>query len=492
MPILNLGKRREALTGKAELFKKKVIEYLEMKGYYLKIDSFIEGTLPDCVLSRKNEDREYWLEAKATTISLYDARFASELGKYLVAYLVRSPQKRFKMKLAIYNYRKARKFGAIYEELDASAIKELIEFMLSIVDEKTRETIQNADSNDIKQFFEDTEVIRATPQDLQEAVEKIRPKPPLRPKLGDAQYAVEVLNRYRTSQPLEEEDVLLSSLFALELPKNIYMAGTQYRSIRQITRKHPEVIIPPLRLVGKKIYSLDPISDESHLAKILEAKSAEKVELEKWDTTDDTRNIVLYLLYYWMDSLCEQRKLSYDERTESYFFSDYRPRKFPKVVHWRKGRRVNTRKVIIPVRREDGEIYYYAHRAVQVKITKLWNEYFVQLLPRWVFSGDCYNPYPGEISDKIDRAYRKSMFTRNRNQLNDVLFWSKYLFAEGAKPIEEFLERTETHGYTPSFRVVNQLSVVTDRRPNIPDSREEEDTDIDTWRILDSFLEEED
>jgi len=72
------------------------------------MDSYVEGTLADCVLSRKGEDREYWLEAKATTISLYEAKFASELGKYLVEYLIRSPQNRFRMILALHDYRRKR------------------------------------------------------------------------------------------------------------------------------------------------------------------------------------------------------------------------------------------------------------------------------------------------------------------------------------------------------------------------------------------------
>ena len=45
MPIIHLGKRREALLGSAELYKKTVVEYLESRGYYVKMDSYVEGTL---------------------------------------------------------------------------------------------------------------------------------------------------------------------------------------------------------------------------------------------------------------------------------------------------------------------------------------------------------------------------------------------------------------------------------------------------------------
>ena len=63
-------KQREALMGNAEFYEKKTIEYLEVsRGLIPKMDSFIEGTLADCILSKKNSNNEYWLEAKATSIN---------------------------------------------------------------------------------------------------------------------------------------------------------------------------------------------------------------------------------------------------------------------------------------------------------------------------------------------------------------------------------------------------------------------------------------
>jgi len=117
------------------------------------MDSYVEGTLADCILSRKGEDREYWLETKATTISLYEAKFASQLGRYLAAYLIKSPQKRFNMILAVHDYRKRHMFDSIYDELDETNIKELIEVIISTADEKVKRIIQEADFRTIRQFF---------------------------------------------------------------------------------------------------------------------------------------------------------------------------------------------------------------------------------------------------------------------------------------------------------------------------------------------------
>lgn len=495
LPIVHLGKRREALSGSAELYKKAVVEYLESRGHYVKMDSYVEGTLADCVLSKKGENKEYWLETKATTISLYEAKFASQLGKYLAKYLIRSPQNRFGMILAVHDYRKRRIFESIYDELDEENIKKLREVIINATDEKVKRTIQEADFGDIRQFFEDTEVIRATLQGLQENIEKIRPKPPTMPKLTDARYAAEVLDRYRTNQPLDEEDNLLSNLFALKLPDSIYTAPTEFSSAKEVYMKNPEVIFPIFRLVGGKVYSFHPFSAESALGKTLNVESVKRVRLKEWDTTKDTTNIVLYLVHRRIDELCRKKVLSYDERTESYFFSDYKPREFPKTVRWKKAGRACTRRVIIPVKREDGTIYYYSHHAVQILVRSLWGEYFIQLVPRRIFSGDCYTPYPGDISDKLNRAYRKSDFTRNRNQLNDVLFWSWHLFSEGSMLIEGYLKPDAMRSRSQALNVVDQISVLSNKKPNILEREEvgeEEPEEIDMAQILDSFFEEED
>jgi len=330
---------------------------------------------------------------------------------------------------------------------------------------------------------------------LQETIEKIRPKPPTTPKLADARYAAEVLNRYRTNQPLEEKDTLLSNLFALKLPDNIYIAPTRFNYAGEIYKKNPEVIFPIFRLVGGKIYSFHPFSAKSALGKTLKAKSVDEVKLKEWGVTQDTRNIVLYLIHRQIDKLCEEKNLSYDERTESYFFSDYKLREYPIRIRWKKAGRVSTRRVIIPVKKEEGSIYYYAHRAVEIPARSLWGKYFIQLVPRWIFSGDCYTPYSGDISDRLDRAYRKSNFTRNQNQLNDVLFWSWYLFSEGSIPIESYLKTDTIRSYSQTLKVGDQISVLSNVKPNIPEREEaieEEIEEIDTAQILDSFLVEED
>ena len=100
MPFERLGKLRESLTINSEQYKKYVLRYLEARGYVVKATSDVEATFADAILTRKGENRDYWLEIKDTTVSLADSDFLAQLADYLAAYLSRNKEKRFKMILA--------------------------------------------------------------------------------------------------------------------------------------------------------------------------------------------------------------------------------------------------------------------------------------------------------------------------------------------------------------------------------------------------------
>jgi hypothetical protein len=491
LPITDLGQKREALMGNAELYKKKLIEYLEIsRGLTPKMDSFIEGTLADCILSDKN-GQEYWVEAKATSISLNEAKFVCELAEYIAEYLIRRPDNRFKMILAIEGYKNKDFFLKVYKELDEVAIKEFLDFLMQVADEKSKKVITRVAFKEIKHFFEDSEVIRAVSIKIfQDAIDKRRPRPPVNPKLPDAEYAVGVLERYKSNEPLIEEDWLFCNLFELKMPNAIYVADTVYDSEQEFLANNPEFMPPPIRIIGGKAFSFFDLSTKGPIGIALKSKASRKEILKQWDVATENHNIILYLLYQWIDDLCFGKGLSFDRRTERFYFADEKARKYPFTIHW-KSEKTNVRDVITPVKREDGTIYYYSHRAVNLAARYLWSQYFVQLRPGRVFTGDCYTPYPGSISDKLDRAYRKSKFNRNQNQLNDVLFWADFLFEAKGASIEDFF--ATQRGYQNVVKTLSQISVISNVKPNEAETDEDPDNEtLTASELLSSFLEEED
>ena len=96
----------------------------------------------------------------------------------LSSYLVRTPKNRFKMIIVAQEYKNKEFFKRVYHELDESAIKQFLEVSVKVTDEDSKKIMQKAEFKDIKDFFEDTEVIRAvSAQVLQDTVEKRRPRP---------------------------------------------------------------------------------------------------------------------------------------------------------------------------------------------------------------------------------------------------------------------------------------------------------------------------
>ncbi len=78
--------------------------------------------------------------------------------------------------------------------------------------------------------------------------------------------------------------------------------------------------------------------------------------------------------------------------------------------------------------------------------------------------------------------------------MNDVLFWSWYLFSEGSIPIKSYLKGDTIRKYSQSLIVGDQISVLSSVKPNMPEREaiEEEIEEIDAAQVLDSFLMEED
>lgn len=201
MPIWRMGKLREALTINSELYKKLTMRYLTSRGYYLKASSDVEATFADCVLTKRGDTRDYWLEVKATTVSLGEADFLSQLGKYLAAYVSRTPRNRFKMMLVCYKLVNADLFSQIFDRLDAITIDALTKRVIESTDAELEPTILRARPVDIRQFFEDAIIIEADFRDLQVAEEKVAPKPPVRPQLSEAEYAAQILNSFGDVEP---------------------------------------------------------------------------------------------------------------------------------------------------------------------------------------------------------------------------------------------------------------------------------------------------
>jgi len=490
VPIWPVGRRREALTGNSEIYKRKIVQYLEKRGYYLKASSDVEATFADCILTKKDETREYWLEAKATKISLREASFLSQLGKYLSLYLRKTPQNRFRMMIACYNVVDLSFFEEIFDKGGLEAIDEVISGIAEVSEPEERNLIKAADSQVIRGFFAETTVIIANPLELEIAVEKITPSAPATPSLSDAEYAAQVIDNFGDVEPLKGSDIVFLNLFRLDIPEKLYIAETPYLTPRSIFSEKPDVEFPAFRLEKGRIYSFRGMKEGSLLGEFVDPQSVSAVNLEEFDKDENNRRVTVRLLNIWISNRFRSMGLWSDDRTGAYYLPKKKPGYDPITVVWTPRSRRSAREMTKPIM-TDGKLNYWVHRAANVFAKKYWGDYYVQIRPRWLFSSDGRNPFGGERAASLDRAYRKSLYNRNPNKFYDVLFWYRYIFSEidveGTLKLDSFYEPTKEQ----VIKTDQQVTVQTNRRPNIEVEEEVELFDkIEPVRVrkLDEYL----
>jgi hypothetical protein len=476
MPIWHVGKRREALTGNSEVYKKQVIRYLEKKGFYLKASSDVEGTFADCILTRKGEEREYWLEAKATMVSLGDSSFLSQLGKYFAEYVLRTPISRFRLMITCYRLSNLGLFDLIFDKFESSAIENLAKDMAEASEVTVKEMINSASRLDIKQFFEDTIIIEANPAELQIAETKVSPIPPVSPSLSDAEYAAEILKKFGDVEPSKGSDKTFLSLFQLTIPSKLYIGETPYVTGKSIFDDKPNVRFPAFHLENGQIFSFDEMNEDTLLGEFVDLGSCRSVKVEDFSKDVNNTYLITKILNRWIRSKCKRRRLKFDEETHSY----YHPKKpnddTPISVTWMPRFKHSVRELTKPMI-TNGKVNYWVHRAAEIFARRFWGNYYIQIRPRFLFSPDGTYLFEGWRRDKLDRAFRKSIYNRNLNKLYDVLFWYRYVFPEANKKgnlgIDSFFESKKEE----SIRILEQIEVETHYKPNIEIEEEVEQFD---------------
>lgn len=488
MPIWRLGRYREALTVNSELYKKHVVRYLEKRGYYLKASSEVESTLADCILTRKGENRDYWLEVKATTVSLGDSSFLSQLGKYLAQYLVRTSKNRFKLILACFRLRDPALSDRIFEKVEFEAIQELAQNIAKTSELDTKATITNASQEEVKQFFEETVVIEADLKDLQVAEEKIQPAPPIVPDLPEAEYAAKVLREFGDIAPLRSPDTIYLNLFGLKMPPKIYSARTSYKTAQAIINESSGKSLPVFHLENGNIFCFEDFTHGNPLSGFIIQGSATAIDLTSFEGGDSHEHIVIAMLNRWIRRKCKAKGLEFDLRTQAYYF----PKKSEEsavAIEWKPRSKHSTRELTKPMT-SGGRINFWVHRAARIFARKYWGEHYVQIEPRFLFSSDGISLFEGERADRLDRKFRKSMYNRNLNRLYDVLFWYRHVFPEtaslGIVSLDKYCGQI-----VQQLGVLEQNQVKTEWKPNVEIPEDVEKFDkiepVSRRRRLDDF-----
>jgi len=469
---------REALPSTGAYYKRKALEYLSARNFYVYKNSDVEGTFEDAILKRKDDDVIYLLETKATKVNIKNEIFVKEFIKYFIKTTDDSLEKR-KFILIALDF-SDNQYKSLFEDGIAEEINKYIEFILKYSNNEQSDIIRNVTNDKIIAFFKESEIITADERTLEIATEKIIKKPPIKPTISDAEYSAILIKKYNENKLIHEKDILYSNLIELNMPNFIYIADSKYNYKKEIFDSYKSIRFPFFQLINKKIYTFCLINEKTNFKLICDLESVTKEKLSNLYDKIETRNIILYLLYKWVESVCFDKKLKYDDRTESYYFIKKSTNDRPYSITWKARNKKTSRDVIIPMKSKE-KINFWSHRAVKIDIYYIWNNFCLQINPRWLFSSDGMHLLDGDKIDKLDRRYRKSNLNRNMNQFNDFLFWSKFLFSGNEKIIERYFLNQDL----PMIYTTNNIAVQALTKPNIIENYKENEFTITNLLSID-------
>lgn len=486
MPVHYLGKRRESLTTSTELYKKHIVSFLKQRGFHLLVDSGVEGSFADCIF-KYFDGREYWAEIKADEISLNDMKLRKQLVKYLCEYIRRTPKNRFSFILAAYNIKENITFKEIFEEFKWDSILSLIESTRDGTEDPGLYKMLIDNSHDVVQFFEESLIYLGDLDYVEKAEEKITSEKPKKESIDDSDYTKSLLSNYGEVELINgKSDVYLNAI-PLKIPDKIYVAQTVVKisndAIKKLFKKEVPLYLLKKYSNGDYIYCFSQYNGENVLTKLIAPNTIEEKLINE---EDESKEIIIEILNLWIKSKFSQYKLEFDDRTGAYYFPKLPNDSKPITKRW-SAKRVRRSRIVSKPYLKGDKINFWSHRSVIAFCRYMWNGYYLIIRPRWLFSSDGTHLLEGSKAALLDAKFRKSQYSRNKNQWYDMLFWYNTIFMEkdrkGTVKIDKYLVSKKS----ACIEVLDPVHIEIDKQPNVDETDNEDDDVADDEITLDDF-----
>jgi hypothetical protein len=222
------------------------------------------------------------------------------------------------------------------------------------------------------------------------------------------------------------EEQLLSNLFPVSsLPDKVFSCPTEIRDpldiveeVGQQARKIPFIVrrgrIYCFFDIGKRDFGFD---------KVLSGSVSSETSAE-WVRDQDRRNWLMELLNQAVRKYCRNEFcLEPYERRERFFFppKDGRDR----VVSWKTGKRTVDRTVAKAIKRSDGTVNFWFHRAIGLSFILIGGAICLKIEPGVVFTENGRDPFLSRRIGPLTTRWMKREF--NAVYLDHVRFWLSYL-----------------------------------------------------------------
>lgn len=412
-------KKREALTGKSEAYKKVVRSYLEILGFSQIIDSFIDATKEDMIFYNPYiaPGKKFVVEIKAEKLSLFSKKFAEDFFDYFNKWLF--SEENINFILFVQEVNKPNEWDSFFNNKD-----NLIETWCNWFNEKLENKIKKKDYRKFKKFVESSEINVVNIMDLSITIDE---------KKNIASTSITNLAKnlydlaYRRKQPVMRKSTILMNLLPFFLPEKYYMANCTAENKEKIYSELKNINIPPfIWKKEKKILTFSNLKN-TPLVDFIEGEieSNNTSELQIINPSLSSRLVHIHLRrIMWNKGIWRDKDFFYFP-----FISKAEGELHRQVTGENKPFTVVTK--YLHTKDSDygikGQINFYFHQALEIATPTYWGKSFLEVIPRRYYTRDGQTPIDSKERKKIDLIFRKPDFDRSSNRIRLMKFWKHYL-----------------------------------------------------------------
>jgi hypothetical protein len=260
--------------------------------------------------------------------------------------------------------------------------------------------------------------------------------------------------------PQSDPDIVTERLYCnllpiLKIPEFIYMAPVSnqfYKKSKTRVKMHlskmaiKEAIlesqmksgidnpyIPAFRTYRGGIVTLNDLEDpESPFSGVNEGEF-ETIASKEWNKEKDKRNIFISLMNMALFNHAVRAGLESDNQKWMRFFFPPSNEGLANEITWIPRKKKTKRTVAKPCLDKEGKLLFWRHQAAYLSIIYLANEFYLQIIPTWIFTLDGFTIMRGPKVNKL--AIQWCGAERNMGVLYHVRFWTTILRGKTGGPI---------------------------------------------------------
>jgi hypothetical protein len=233
----------------------------------------------------------------------------------------------------------------------------------------------------------------------------------------------------QVAEPAEGYEVFYANALRVRLPRGVIDIGACPASTRQeIFERHPGEQTAPFALQGGELLTLSDLADLANPLRAELSGTPKQLDLEEFCADPDDERVVVGLLNETLRRHTRSLGLRILDRDQRLYFPRTEEGERKTAYH---GRVRDARRTVVKARVSSatGQVSYWEHHAVRWRFRRFGPDWYLLLLPGWVFTKDGEDQLLG--GERITSlSTRRAAKEYNTQVSSHVFFWAAVLVGE--------------------------------------------------------------